>query len=111
MSPAFSTETASTEPAAPVLSTQPQLDLSRIFWGSREASENASVIEISSTEPVRPLPTSIVDVGVTRMTDAASLRESGFGVPLGDVSGFWKTHKPHATHVFTNSDIARLHGQ
>jgi len=68
----------------------------------------ASVVEITSAEPPRNLPASIIDVGVTGITDAQSLRERGFGVPLGDSAAFWKTHKPRAPRVYTNADIQRL---
>ncbi len=68
-----------------------------------------SVVEITSAEPPRGLPASITDVGVTGMTDAQSLRVRGYGVAVGDVASFWKTHKPHAPRVYTNADIQRLH--
>jgi hypothetical protein len=42
------------------------------------------------------------------MTDAQSLRQRGYGVPLGDAAAFWKTHKPGAPRVYTNIDIQRL---
>jgi hypothetical protein len=103
------------------LPTQP--DLTRIFWGApetqdkgrderdKEANENerTSDIEITSAGPSRALPPSILDVGVTGMTDAQSLRERGYGVPLGDAASLWKTHKPHASRVYTNADVERLH--
>jgi hypothetical protein len=67
-----------------------------------------SVVEITSAELPRSLPSSISDVGVTGMTDLPSLRMRGYGVPLGDNAAFWKTHKPHAPRVYTNADIQRL---
>jgi len=69
-----------------------------------------SVIEISSAEFPRPLPASIFDAGVTGMTNAQSLRERGFGIPLGEVAAYWKSHKPNAARIFTNRDIQRMHG-
>jgi hypothetical protein len=91
--------------------------LARIFYGVRPASgesnENATdtVSEIEITSPQTPLvlPASIVDTGVTAMTDAQSLRVRGYGVPLGDTAAFWKTHKPSAARVYTNADVERLH--
>jgi hypothetical protein len=85
---------------------QTQADLSRVYWGGPETSE----IEITSEEPSRPLPASLVNVGVAGMTNAQSLREQGYGVPLGETASYWKTHKAHATHVYTNRDVERLHG-
>ncbi len=82
-----------------------EADLFPIYYGYR----SISVVEITSAEPPRELPASITDVGVTGMTDAQSLRERGYGVPVGDAASFWKTHKPHAPHVYTNADVQRLH--
>jgi hypothetical protein len=101
------------EPSSPFAGTPPQPNLTRIFWGepaaAAQAPENASEIEITSTEPPQPLPASLVDPGVTGMTNARSLRMWGFGAPLGDTASFWKTHTPHASHVYTNGDVQRLH--
>ncbi len=64
-----------------------------------------SVIEIAGAELPPNLPSSIVDMGVTGMTNAQSLAVQGYGVPLGDVAAYWKVHKHTAPHVFTNSDV------
>ncbi len=82
-----------------------QADLFPIYYGT----PLPSVIEISA-EPPRALPASMVDVGVEATTDAQSLRELGYGVTLSETASFWKTHMSHATRVYTNRDIARLHG-
>jgi hypothetical protein len=82
-----------------------QADLFPIYYGSPATS----VVEITSAEPSRELPASILDAGVTGMTTVQSLRQRGYGVPLGDTAAFWKTHKPHATRVYTNADVQRLH--
>ena len=66
-----------------------------------------SVVEISSAEPPRELPSSITNAGVTGMTDPQSLRMRGYGVTLGDTALFWKARKPHAPHVYTNADVQR----
>ena len=81
-------------------------DLFPIYYGY----PMPSVVEIVSTEPPRELPASIVDPGVTGITNAQSLRESGYGKPLGDVGAYWKTHRRHAPRVYTNADVERLHG-
>jgi len=97
----------------PVVENQPfvanselprQADLFPIYYGA----PMTSVVEITSAEPPRSLPASIVDSGVTGITDAQSLRERGFGVPLGDTAAFWKSHKPRAPRVYTNVDVQRL---
>jgi hypothetical protein len=78
--------------------------LARIYWGGPAES----VVELSSEEPFAPLPSSIAGDGVAGMTDASSLRERGYGITLGEVAAFWKAHKAHATHVYTESDLERL---
>lgn len=97
----------------PVVENQPfvaspelprQADLFPIYYGY----PLPSVVEISSAEPPRSLPASIVDTGVTGITDAQSLRERGYGVPLGDTAAFWKAHKLRAPRVYTNADVQRL---
>jgi hypothetical protein len=65
----------------------------------------SSEIELSSAEPSRPLPSSIVDVGVAAVMDA----QSRYGTPLGEVAAYWKANKPQVSRVLTNADIARLH--
>jgi hypothetical protein len=68
-----------------------------------------SVVELTSAELPGELPASITDAGVTGFTTAQSLRERGYGVPLGDTASFWKAHKRPAAHVYTNADVQRLH--
>lgn len=103
------------EPASPFAGTSPHPDLTRIFWGepmservNPNATESASEIELTSAVPAQPLPASIVDTGVTGMTNAQTLHRWGYGVPLGETAAFWKTHKPHAPRVYTNADVKRL---
>jgi len=72
------------------------------------ATTGASEVQLSSSQPFRPLPPSIVDVGVTG-TAAQSLRAQDYGAPLGDVASYWKTHKPTAPRAFTNADLSRSH--
>lgn len=75
-----------------------------------QARETSSVIEISSGALPANLPASIFDPGVTAMADPQSLRERGYGIPLGDVAAYWKVHKISAARSFTNRDVDRLHG-
>jgi len=82
-----------------------QADLFPVYYGYQPLS----VVEISSAEPREEIPESITAAGVTGMTDAQSLRARGYGAPLGDTAAFWKYHKLHASRIFTNADIARLH--
>jgi hypothetical protein len=119
LAPTASPEEGSGEPhtpAFPDLQTQAQVD--QIYWGVSDVSvgaqsaENTPVsgeVELSSQSAVS-LPPSFFNAGVTGMMDAEALRESGYGVPLGDVAAFWKVNKRQATRAYTNADITRLHG-
>jgi hypothetical protein len=106
------------ETYAPAAALPVPAGLSRVYWGSRDASESASaaatettsVIEVSGTVPPN-LPASIFNAGVEETVDAQSLRERGYGVTVSEASSFWKTHKPHAVRTFTNRDVERLHGE
>ena len=70
-----------------------------------EAPAGTSVIEIAGSQLPLNLPSSILDWGVTGASDAQSLTARGYGIPLGDVAAYWKSHKRTAAHVFTNSDL------
>jgi hypothetical protein len=85
----------------------PGIDLFPIFYGPPPAS----VIEISSSsEPsTSELPPSILDTGVWQMTTAQDFRERGYGVTLVEGAAYGKAHTRHATRVYTNADIDRLH--
>jgi hypothetical protein len=82
-----------------------QADLFPVYYGY----PMAVVVELTSGPLPRELPESITDAGVVRMTDAQSLREHGFGIPLAEAALFWKAHNPHAPRVYTNSDVQRSH--
>jgi hypothetical protein len=110
--PLASTPMVSTVPdvAVPAFTVPPELqnqaDLFPIYYGV----ERISVIELSGVEPPRNLPESFVDVGVLTTVHVPEPQERGYGVTLGDAAAFWKTHKTSASHVYTNADVARLHG-
>jgi|SRR5579872_77489 len=65
----------------------------------------STVIEITSTRMPANLPSSIFDPGVTGTADAASLLAHGYGISLGDLARYWKSHKRPSAHVFTNEDL------
>jgi hypothetical protein len=99
----------------PVIGNQPyianpelqhQANLFPIYYGY----PMLSTVELSSAEPPRELPASIVDPGVAGTANAQSLRERGYGVPLGDTASFWKVHEHRAPRVYTNADVERLRG-
>ncbi len=70
-----------------------------------EVSSGSSVIQLSGAQIPSNPPSSILDVGVTGTGNTQSLLARGYGLPLGDVAAFWKSHKRSAPRVFTNSDV------
>ena len=94
------------QPFIPNPELQQGPDLLPIYYGY----PMPSVVVVISAEPSPKLPASILDTGVGGLSDAQSLREQGYGVPLGQTALFSKAHKPHATHVYTNADLERMHG-
>jgi hypothetical protein len=91
-------------------------DLARVYWGDDwvrsvkgEAPATVSEIEITSPQTTPPLPASFVEVGVIHITNVQSLHASGYGLTLGEVSSYWKA-RHHQPRMYTNADIARLHG-
>jgi len=102
-----SAESVSTSPG-----TQAQADLRRIYWGEQNnvsAGENVSEIELSSQQPSE-LPASILNVGVAQSINGQGLEMRGYGMTLGQVAARWKARKNHPPRLYTNADIARLHG-
>jgi hypothetical protein len=72
-----------------------------------EAGVGPQVIELTGSPTPTNLPSSIFDTGVTGMNDPQSLLQRGYGLSLGEVAAYWKTHKRQAPHVFTNQDVHR----
>jgi hypothetical protein len=70
-----------------------------------EVSSGSGVIQLSGAQFPSNLPSSILDVGVTGTANTQSLLARGYGLPLGDVAAYWKSHKRSAPRVFTNSDV------
>ncbi|HEV2402329.1 MAG TPA: hypothetical protein VGS27_35700 [Candidatus Sulfotelmatobacter sp.] len=68
---------------------------------------NPMVIEITSPALPVNLPASIFDPGVTAFANAPSLLARGYGLSLGEVARYWKSHKHQAPRVLTNQDVPR----
>lgn len=81
-----------------------QADLFPIFYGYTRVN----VVELTSQEETAPVPASLSNFGYASVTDAQSLREFGYGIPLGDAASYQKAHKRPAARVYTNADIQRL---
>jgi len=72
-----------------------------------QAGTGPQVIELTGGPMPANLPSSIFETGVTGMTDPQSLLQREYGLSLGEVAAYWKTHKRHAPRVFTNQDMHR----
>ena len=112
--PAAASESGAETEAAPTSAgTKVQTELPRIYYGesyvSASAGERVSEIEISSQEP-STLPADFVNVGVSQMTGELALRDRGYGVTPGEAAAYWKAHRIRASRIYTNADVARLHG-
>ena len=85
----------------------PEVDLFPIYYGTNPVS----VVAVSFAENLSrsELPASILDSGVEQVTTVEVLRERGYGVNLAEAAQFGRAHSRHATRVFTNADIDRLH--
>lgn len=88
----------------------PFVDFASIYYGGPPVV----VIEVSyptgeSSLPAN-LPASIQDTGVWQVTTAQALRARGYGVTVAEAAQYDKTQNRHATRVYTNKDIDRLHG-
>ncbi|MGA9389911.1 MAG: hypothetical protein WBV69_05650 [Candidatus Sulfotelmatobacter sp.] len=92
----------------PLAVALPQIDLFTIYYGVKPAS----VIEINSPQAsqsaLNNVPASISDTGVGQVTTAEALRERGYGIPLAEAASYARV-RGHATHIYTNADIERLH--
>jgi len=84
--------------------------LAEVFWGRPNASEKVAETEISFPELPRSLPPSFFDTGVAGLADDQSVRKQGYGSTLAEVAAQWRAHRPHASRLYTNRDIERLHG-
>jgi hypothetical protein len=87
----------------------PAVNFFPIYYGPPPAS----FIEISfSSSKASPgeLPPSLLDTGVWQLTSAQILRERGYGVTLPEAAAYQKLQPRHASRVYTNADLDRLHG-
>ncbi len=100
---------AASQPAA----AQNEANLQQVFWGTpaaTEPAESSGEVEVTAPQPDFTLPPSFFDGGVTAMVTDRSLAGEGYGVTLAQAAAFAKAHRKPGSHVYTNDDIARLHG-
>jgi hypothetical protein len=93
----------------PLAVALPRIDLLPILYGPPPVN----VVEISfgeSEASLSSIPDSILDAGVGQITTAEALRDRGYGITLVEAAASGKAHMRHATRVYTNVDIDRLHG-
>jgi hypothetical protein len=99
--------------APPTPDALPKIDLFPIYYGGPPAGENG---EISFSYPSEPtslsaeIPPSISDSGVWQIMTAQELRQRGYGITLAEAAVVVKTQTRRASHIYTNADVARLHG-
>ena len=91
--------------------TFPPPDLFPIYYGGSPSS----IVETNPAEPpeessLTVLPPDFIDTGVARLTTVQSLRERGYGITVGGLALFEKTHARRATRLYTNADVDRLSG-
>jgi hypothetical protein len=89
----------------------PKIDLSPIFYGGPPVSD----IELGFAEPsggASPATTlpGILDTGVWQATTAHTLGRDGYDDTLAEAAANGRALTRHATRVYTNADIDRLHG-
>jgi hypothetical protein len=86
---------------------EPKFDLFPILYGQPPVQK----IEISFSESseASPLPSSIAEDGVDQLTTPQALQERGYGVTVAQAAAYSKARAGHATRVYTNADIDRLH--
>lgn len=119
--PSIAFERGTVVPASPAAPAPLAQDLLSIYYGYSVSAENfpnptenaagpESQIEVTSSSLPPNLPASIFDPGVTAIVNPQSLREAGYGLSVADAASFWKAHKVPASHIYTNADVARLHG-
>jgi hypothetical protein len=94
--------------AGPVTITIPAY-LPSIYWGYPPPGEVEVVPEPVEAPP--NLPEGYIDTGVGAIASSGWLHEHDYGMTLAQAARYWKEHKLHATHVYTNQDIERLQGE
>ncbi len=95
----------------------PAIDLFPIYYGDRPVGATqigfpvASAATPASIETPAPaaLPPSIFDTGVWRIPTTRAPRDQGYGISLAQAAAHQKVRSRQATHVYTNSDIEKLH--
>lgn len=81
--------------------------LSAASAATSEQAPGPNIIELAGGPMPANLPSSFLDTGVNATVDPQLLVEPGYGISLGEVAAYWKTHKRQAPHVFTNQDLHR----
>jgi hypothetical protein len=111
LSPIFYTEVFASE-------LTPSFSLAEPFPGLQGLPSLSPSLQPSSSIPPSTLPEAssnpllpnILDSGVWQVTNAQELRERGYGITEGEAAAYGKARTRHATHIYTNADVNRLHG-
>jgi hypothetical protein len=107
ISPSQPTGPVSPQTGEPLPITVPGIpgaaNLGAVYWG--EPNEAVQVMEPPAPNP---LPQGFFDVGVWALTSDQALHQQGYGMTLVQAARYWKKHKLHAAHVYTNEDLKHL---
>jgi hypothetical protein len=93
----------------------PKIDLFPIFYGDAPVSSPTNEIEISFppgsnfVSATSSLPAAFSETG-GEFTTIEALRDRGYGVTLAEVASVVKARRTRPDRVYTNEDVARLHG-
>jgi hypothetical protein len=79
-----------------------------IYWGYPPSGEVAVASESEAASAPRNLPEDYVDTGVSAFATPGWMHDHDYGMTLAQASRYWREHKLHATHIYTNQDIERL---
>jgi hypothetical protein len=88
----------------------PLVNLSPILYGVRPPSVIEISVPANSESSGNQLPPSILDTGILQLTTPQALRQRGYGLTLPEAAANSKALTRHATRIYTNADLDRLHG-
>jgi hypothetical protein len=78
------------------------------YWGYPPPTETEVAPESEPAPVPRNLPQDYVDTGVSAIATPGWMHDRDYGMTLVQAARYWREHKPHATHTYTNQDIQRL---
>jgi hypothetical protein len=82
----------------------------QVYWSVRPTQLPPFLYasETRSSNGTAPVATGIFNSGVTGILSSDSLPENRPKISLGEYAAYWRTHKVHASRVYTNADVENL---